>query len=185
MSRTRIKTKGRADSRKKRFALIPAEVIYCETWRHTSKPARALIADISVQYSGYNNGDLQATIKKMKLLGWTSPGTIKALLLELQHYGFLVQTKQGGLGIGPNLYALGWKPIDQCIDRKTGVSKLDDPSMFGTMRSLWATPQQHYQRPKRKPSRRGNAKKRQYAPRTSASTPRVAETQITATPRVA
>jgi len=185
VTRTRIKTKGRADSRKKRFALIPAEVIYSENWRQTSKPARALAADLSVQYSGHNNGDLCATIKVLRPLGWTSPGTIKALLLELQHYGFLVQTKQGGLGIGPNLYALGWKPIDQCIDRKTGVSKLDDPSMFGMMRSLWATPQPRYQRPERKPSRRGTVKKRQYAPRTSASTPRVAERQITATPRVA
>lgn len=174
MSHTRMKVKGRADSRSKRFALIPAEVIYSTNWRQASKTCRALVADIAVQYNSHNNGDLTASMSVMRKLGWTSGCTLDETLKEAQHYGFLEQTRQGGLLVGASLLALGWRPIDACIDRKTGSSKLDDPSMVGVTPRRWQVPQSKFQRPRRKKSAypRGGA--------ISRSSPRVADKDRTA-----
>ncbi|MGH8110457.1 MAG: hypothetical protein ACREPL_00730 [Rhodanobacteraceae bacterium] len=149
MTRERWKYTGRAD-RKKRFALIPHEVIHSENWSRASKPCRALIVDLASQYSGHNNGDLAASITVLRPLGWTSPGTIKALLTEAIYYGLLVRARQGGLWIGASLYALGWQRVDACVDLRTHVCKLDDPSMVGVTPGGWRTPQPKYRRPPRK-----------------------------------
>lgn len=151
MTRERWKVKGRRDA-KARFALIPADVIHSPNWARASKPCRALVTDVAVQYSGHNNGDLTASITVLRPTGWTSPGTIKALLQEAAYYGLLVQTRQGGLVIGASLYALGWKPVNACIDPRTRVCKLDDPSMVGVTPGRWQVPQPKYQRPARKKS---------------------------------
>jgi len=176
MTRERWKVKGRRDA-KARFALIPADVIHSENWAHASKPCRALVTDIAVQYSGHNNGDLTASITVLRPMGWTSPGTIAALLHEAVYYGLLVQTRQGGLLIGASLYALGWKPVNACIDPRTRVCKLDDPSMVGVTPGRWQVPQPKYQRPPRK----NLLVRRAY----KAATPRVLVKRSTATPRVA
>lgn len=151
MTRERWKVKGRRE-RKERFALIPSEVIHSDNWARASKPCRALIVDVASQYSGYNNGDLTASITVLRPLGWTSPGTIKELLREADYYGLLVLTRQGGLLIGASLFALGWKPVNPCIDPKSRVCKLDDPSMVGITPGRWRIPQPKYRRPRRKKS---------------------------------
>ncbi|HEX5960743.1 MAG TPA: hypothetical protein VFY97_05805 [Rhodanobacteraceae bacterium] len=153
MTRQRWKVKGRKDSGQ-RFALIPSEVIHSANWSHTSKPCRALVTDVAVQFSGHNNGDLTASISVMRPLGWTSSDTLRALLREAQHYGLLVMTRQGGLLIGASLYALGWRPVNACTDRKTGASKLDDPTMVGVTPGRWRIPQSKYQRPERSHKRK-------------------------------
>lgn len=151
MNRKRWKEKGRSE-RKDRFAMIPCEVIRSANWANASKPCRALVTDIASQYSGHNNGDLTASRTVLRPLGWTSPGTIKELWREAVHYGLLVQTRQGGLFIGASLYALGWRPIDPCIDPRTRVCKLDDPTMVGTRPGRWQVPQPKYRRTPRKKS---------------------------------
>lgn len=149
----RARMTGRS-GRKPHFALIPGEVIHCVNWSHASKPCRALVTDIAVQYNGHNNGDLTASISVMRPLGWTSSDTLRALLREADHYGLLVLTRQGGLLIGASLYALGWKRVDACTDRKTGVCKLDNPSMVGVTPTRWRVPQSKYQRPARSHERK-------------------------------
>ncbi|HEX7325186.1 MAG TPA: hypothetical protein VF292_07515 [Rhodanobacteraceae bacterium] len=161
MTDKRARMKGRSE-RGKRFALIPAEVIHCANWAQASKPCRALVTDIAVQFTGYNNGDLSASISVLRPLGWRSPGTLTALLLEARHYGLLVLTRQGGLLTGASLYALGWKPIGACVDRHTHCCKLDDAGLAGTTPTVWRMPQPKFQRTKRPPKRK------------IASTPRVA-----------
>lgn len=180
MSHQRWKVKGRRE-RKERFALIPGEVIASPNWAHASKPCRALLTDIAVQFNGYNNGDLTASITVLRPLGWTSPGTIKALLREAIYYGLLVQTRQGGLLIGASLYALGWKPIHACTDPKTHVCKLDDPAMVGTMPGGWQTPQPKYQRPPRKKSACTPRVQGRYAARTGKASHRYAARSDTST----
>jgi len=180
MTHARWKVKGRGD-RKDRFALIPFEVIHSQNWARASKPCRALIVDTASQYSGHNNGDLTASITVLRPLGWTSPGTIKALLREAIHYGFLVQTRQGGLQIGASLYALGWKPINPCIDPKTRVCKLDDPAMAGTMPGHWRIPQPKYQRPPRKKTATTPRVQARYAARTGEASHRYAARSDTGT----
>lgn len=149
----RARFAGRS-GRKESFALIPGQVIHSVNWSRASKPCRALVTDIAVQYSGFNNGDLTASISVLRPLGWTSSDTLRALLREAEHYGLLVLTRQGGLLIGASLYALGWKPINACNDRKTGTSKLDDPTMVGVTPRRWQVPQPKYQRPVRSHERK-------------------------------
>jgi len=180
MTRARWKVKGRRDA-KARFALIPADVIHSANWAHASKPCRALVTDIAVQYGGHNNGDLTASITVLRPLGWTSPGTIKALLQEAAYYGLLVQTRQGGLLIGASLYALGWKPVNACIDPRTRVCKLDDPSMVGVTPGSWRVPQPKYQRPPRKKTATTPRVQGRYAARTSKAPHRYAARSDTGT----
>ncbi|HEX7348998.1 MAG TPA: hypothetical protein VF264_05060 [Rhodanobacteraceae bacterium] len=180
MTRQRWKVKGRSE-RKDRFALIPSEVIHSDNWARASKPCRALIVDVASQYSGGNNGDLTASITVLRPLGWTSPGTIKALLVEADYYGLLVQTRQGGLLIGASLYALGWKPVNACIDTRTRVCKLGDPSMVGVTPGRWRIPQPKYQRPPRKKSATTPRVQGRYAARTSKAPHRYAARSDTGT----
>lgn len=166
MARERWRVQGRAE-RKKRFALIPHEVIHSDNWAKASKPCRALVVDLASQYAGHNNGDLSASIKLMRPLGWTSPGTLHDLLHEAAYYGLLVQTRQGGLLAGASLYALGWKPIDACTDSKSHACKLDDPGAVGTTPGQWRIPKPKYQRPPRKKSASTPRVLDRYAARTS------------------
>ena len=73
-----------------------------------------LLIDIASQYNGYNNGDLCATLSVMKKRGWNSNQQLSKALKELQERNLIIQTKQGGLNMGPNLYAVTWQPIDEC-----------------------------------------------------------------------
>ena len=73
-----------------------------------------LLIDIAQQYNGYNNGDLCASLSVMRKRGWNSNQQLSKALKELIDKNLIMQTKQGGLNIGPNLYAITWQPIDDC-----------------------------------------------------------------------
>ena len=73
-----------------------------------------LLIDIAQQYNGYNNGDLCASLSIMKKREWNSNQQLSKALKELIDKNLIMQTKQGGLNIGPNLYAITWQPIDDC-----------------------------------------------------------------------
>ena len=70
--------------------------------------------DIGQQFNGYNNGDLCASLSVMRKRGWNSNQQLSKALKELIDKNLIMQTKQGGLNIGPNLYAITWQPIDDC-----------------------------------------------------------------------
>lgn len=73
-----------------------------------------LLTDLGRQYNGFNNGDLCATLSVMKKRGWNSNQQLTKALKELLERNLIVQTKQGGLNMGPNLYAITWQPINEC-----------------------------------------------------------------------
>jgi len=73
-----------------------------------------LLIDLGYQYNGYNNGDLCASLSVMRKRGWNSNQQLTKALKELLERNLIVQTKQGGLNLGPNLYAITWRPIDEC-----------------------------------------------------------------------
>lgn len=79
-----------------------------------SGPATKLLLAIGRQYNGYNNGDLCASMSVVKKWGFNSNETLTRAKNELLSKNLIVLTKQGGLGIGPSLYALSWQPIDEC-----------------------------------------------------------------------
>ena len=73
-----------------------------------------LLIDLGYQYNGYNNGDLCASLSVMRKRGWNSNQQLAKALKELLERNLIVQTKQGGLNLGPNLDAITWQPIDEC-----------------------------------------------------------------------
>jgi hypothetical protein len=76
------------------------------------KMARCFLMDLMQQLNGRNNGDLTAAPKVMESYGWTSRGTLDAVLVECVALGFLEQTRQGGRN-RCSLYAVTWKGIDE------------------------------------------------------------------------
>lgn len=94
--------------------MIPHGVQDGDNWKLASASAIKLLCELARQYNGYNNGNLCASRSILAPRGWTSPEVITWAVRELLHFGFITQTRQGRLFMGPNLYALTWHAIDDC-----------------------------------------------------------------------
>lgn len=92
--------------------IIPSDLIRHPNFTRLSPAAHKLLMDVARQYTGYNNGYLCASWALMKDSGWNSPTTLRAAMLELEHYKILTRTKQGGRNQA-NLHALTWRRIDE------------------------------------------------------------------------
>ena len=115
MSRKRFQqTKGRSESGT--FAQLPHDVIRSTNWQRLSGNGVKLVIELLAQFNGKNNGDLSAPFSAMRGRGWRSTGTLKRAEREALHYGLILKTRQGGLN-RCNLYAVTWKPIDDCKDK--------------------------------------------------------------------
>lgn len=113
-------------SSSKRFLMLPYEMLSGDAYASLSNKAVKCLVDIAGQFNGVNNGDLSCTLKLMKKLGWNSNSQITAAKNELIKKGFIVLTRQGGMN-KCNLYAVTWKPIDDCngkLDRRSGIVSL-------------------------------------------------------------
>jgi hypothetical protein len=95
------------------FILFPWAVYDSRNHLAASSHARRALLDLSRQFNGGNNGDLALTWKIARKLGWRSRDTLYNALTELEHFGLIERTRQGGLNL-PNLYALTWRAIDDC-----------------------------------------------------------------------
>lgn len=89
-----------------------------------------LLVDIASQYNGRNNGDLCAAMSILRKRGWNSNAQLSKGMRELLEKNLICQTRQGGLNLGPNLYAITWQPIDEC------GGKLDVSPTIGAPRAL-------------------------------------------------
>ena len=98
--------------------MLPHEVLKHPRYADLSSAAVKLLVDIGSQFSGKNNGDLCAAMSVMRERGWTSPTTLHRAKQELVQAGFIIQSRQGGMNAGPNLYALSWRPVDECLDKR-------------------------------------------------------------------
>ena len=70
-----------------------------------------------LQYNGSNNGNLSLPLSRLKEWGCTGNRQRSAAIAELVNAGWIIRTRKGGLGIGPDLFAISVKPIDDCFDR--------------------------------------------------------------------
>jgi len=73
-------------------------------------PIKMLIA-LGRQYKGYNNGNLKLSLARSH---WRSDDTSTNAIKFLLESGWIVKTKHGGLGIGSDMFAITWWPIDEC-----------------------------------------------------------------------
>ena len=104
------------------FTALPHRVLHSDKFGNLSARATKLLVDLLSQYNGNNNGDLCAALKLLKSRGWSSNGSLTAARRELLEAGFLMETRLGGRN-RPTLFALTFFAIDECIDRRTGLSK--------------------------------------------------------------
>lgn len=147
MSSRRVRQKGRKVSGG--FVMVPFAILDSHNWKQLSGNATKLLFDLSRQYAGKNNGDLCATWSMMKQRGWRSSDTLNRARFELEHYGFILRTRQGGLNM-PSLYALTWKPIDDCN------GKISEPAT-NTAPGHWKEAKARFNPAKnRTPSRKSN-----------------------------
>lgn len=112
MARSRAKLKSRKESGS--FLLLPHSVLRHPDFANASPRAVKLLIDIAVEYRGKNNGDLNAVMSRLKERGWNSSSQLGKAKNELLERGLIIETRQGGLGIGPTLYALTWLDLNEC-----------------------------------------------------------------------
>ena len=98
----------------KGFFHLHRPLLDCEDFMSLKGNSIKLLIDLGSQFNGYNNGDLCASLSVMRKRGWNSNQQLTKALKELLERNLIVQTKQGGLNLGPNLYAITWQPIDEC-----------------------------------------------------------------------
>jgi hypothetical protein len=98
----------------KGFLHLHRSLLECQDFISLKGNSIKLLIDLGYQYNGYNNGDLCASLSVMRKRGWNSNQQLAKALKELLERNLIVQTKQGGLNLGPNLYAITWQPIDEC-----------------------------------------------------------------------
>ena len=110
-SQDRRRAKGRSESG--RFLALPYALTDSQNYCELSHLAVRMLIDLGRQYNGNNNGDLCATPKTLASRGWSSNESISRALRDLEYYGFIVRTRQGGLN-QCSLYAITWKAIDDC-----------------------------------------------------------------------
>lgn len=112
-----INAKGRS-TRTAPFAGIPKAVMEHPDYKNLPYTAKALLFELIYQYNGHNNGNLAAALTIMKARGaFTSPPTLSAAIKALLDSGLIIKTREGRF-INPGgrcaLYALSWRPVDEC-----------------------------------------------------------------------
>ena len=110
-SLSRARYKGRKESGS--FVAVPHTVLNHPNYLALSPHARMLLFDLYVQFKGSNNGDFSMPWSAMAKRGWKSKGTLNKAKKELLARGLIVLTRQGGRHCCC-LYAVTWKPIDEC-----------------------------------------------------------------------
>lgn len=96
------------------FFHLHTQLLECEDFKTLKGNSLKLLIDLGSQFNGYNNGDLCASHSVLKERGWNSNQQITKGLKDLVARNLIVQTRQGGLNMGPSLYAITWQPIMEC-----------------------------------------------------------------------
>lgn len=97
------------------YGAIPWAVLDSVSFKGASDKAKALLFALMRQHNGNNNGRLHLAKKWLYNQGWTChENNIKARN-ELIERGLIVQTKLGGLNMGPDWFALTWYDITNYV----------------------------------------------------------------------
>lgn len=95
--------------------MVPVRVMASRAYGDLPHYAQALLFAFAAQYRGGNNGALALTFGQARKLGVRSKGAYALGVRLLVERGLLIRTKQGGpKPLGPSLYALGWRAVDEC-----------------------------------------------------------------------
>jgi hypothetical protein len=103
------------DERLGPFVPLLKETIASPAWRAMSHGARSLYVALKARYNvkQHNNGKLHISQRIASNEVGSSFGQIARWFRELQHYGFIVQTKGGSLGLNGKGTAPHWR-LTEC-----------------------------------------------------------------------
>jgi hypothetical protein len=102
------------------YAGIPWVVIDSNSFKGATDKAKALLFALMRQHTGHNNGRLHLAKKWLYAQGWTCDENNRNACRELIERGLVIQTKWGGLKMGPNYYALTWHDISNYVGLDIG-----------------------------------------------------------------
>lgn len=97
------------------YSAIPHVVLDSNAFMGATDKAKSLLFAIIRQLNGKNNGHLHLAKKWLYNQGWTCDEGNRKAKKELIERGLIVQTKQGGLNMGADLFAVTWLPISNHI----------------------------------------------------------------------
>jgi hypothetical protein len=97
------------------YSLIPWSVMDSDSFKGASDKAKSLLFALMRQHNGSNNGHLHLAKSWVHKQGWTCDELNRKAKKELIERGLIVHTKQGGLNLGADLYALTWLDISNYI----------------------------------------------------------------------
>ena len=97
------------------YGAIPWRVIDSASFKGATDKAKALLFALMRQHDGFNNGHLHLAKRWLYNQGWTCHENNSKARNELIDRGLVVQTKWGGLNMGPDLFALTWYDISNYV----------------------------------------------------------------------
>lgn len=133
MALTRQKQKGRRDSGT--FAALPHAVMDSEDFRALSGGSMKVLMGLLRQLKAANNGDLSASFGQAREWGVKSKSTLAEALGELQERDLIIRTREGRFtnpGGRCALYALTWRPINECAGKIEVSPTSTPPRKFST-----------------------------------------------------
>jgi hypothetical protein len=110
-----MKKSSRPESISGGFSAIPHVVLDSQSFKGASDKAKSLLLPLIRQHNGSNNGHLHLAKKWLYKQGWTCDENNRKATHELIERGLIIQTKWGGLNLGPNLFALTWHDISNYV----------------------------------------------------------------------
>lgn len=111
--------RSRKDTRPERvsggYSTIPWSVLDSIAFKGSSDKAKSLLFALMRQHNGANNGHLHVAKKWLYERGWTCDESNRKAKKELIERGLIIQTKQGGLNMGADFFALTWLAITNFV----------------------------------------------------------------------
>lgn len=109
------KKKVRPESITGGYSAIPWMVIDSDSFKGATDKAKSLLFALMRQHNGQNNGHLHLAKAWLYAHGWTCDEGNRKAKSELVERELIIKTKQGGLNMGPDLYALTWLTISNYV----------------------------------------------------------------------
>jgi len=104
------------------YTPLPKILLESTAFMFASHSAKALLLELMFQHTGYNNGHLNLAMSKLRPRGWCVATMMRARN-ELLERNLIVQTKRGGLNLGPDLFALTWHNISNFVGLDIGPAE--------------------------------------------------------------
>lgn len=98
-----------------RYTPLPHMLLDSTAFMGASHRTRSLILELLRQHSGTNNGHLHLALGWLKARGWASADGVQKAKEEALERSLIIKTREGGLNIGPDRYALTWLPITNFV----------------------------------------------------------------------